>query len=350
MILKSRRINRDIIIIKILFFILVVVSLFTVDITTRTKYVSYLNTYSAATAGEFYFGSNYLGSEQEDIRYTISSWDKRRYNITLQMRSYENSLLYNKSGVDFYYKVDAVMYTDEACTVESEVFTPTITYGTGVETITINDETYAYFQGRDVFDSNDCKQNVTVSMEGTALATTTMYMKITAQTYPLLPQQVVGDTLEEGVTDGTTGTDGTGGTDEVVEIHPHTAGVFDSYLEATFVLQNTTGEAIVKSTLKQNAENSEVQLVITCSEIIGATTQKLRVYFDNTLLEGDTMTLPGAKAWEENPGYSYVEINVNSLSVTTALLLKKEMSDIKLATNISEIENGTAHVYVQEIR
>lgn len=323
--------NRDKYLIKILVFLFLIVLLFTVSITTRTKYVSYLNTYSAATAGEFYFGSNYLGSESENVTYTISSWNRLNYSITIQLRSYENSLLYNDSDVDFYYKVDATMYTDEACTVESSVFKPTITYPSDVETVTIDGETYAYFEGTGYFDVSECKQNVVVDMQGTAYATTTQYLKITADTYPVLKESTDPDSTE------------------TITINDHTIGVFHSTLDATFILQNSSGEATVTSTLKQNSANSEVQLIITCSEITGATSQKLRIYFDNTLLEADSMTLPGVQVWSENSKYSYAEIDVNALSVTTALLMKKEVATIVLGTSLEDITNGTAHVYVEEI-
>lgn len=299
--------------IRSLLFVLILVSLGSVTLTTKTRYVSYVSDYYAASAGEFYFGSNYLGESEDQVLYTISNWDKLKFSVTAQILNYENSLLYNGADVGFYYVVEGTVYTDADCTAESRNFGVTISYPDTVDTVEIDGVTYAYMPGTSEFDKTAGSNNVTVTAESTVSASGDQYLKVNAYTVPVLP----GDTATQ-----------------------HSQGVFYSELEATFVLSDSTSTADVTSILKQSASNSEVQLRITCPEIPNATSQVLRVYYDTSVLEPDTKTLPSPQVYDST--YSYSDITVNSSSITTVLLFKTGGDTISLGD-----DSDWEHIYVQ---
>lgn len=320
--------------IKILTFVLILVSLGTINATTRTKYVSYVNAYSAAEAGDFYFGSNYLSPSNEHLSYTINNWDKSKYSVTIQIWNYENSLLYNSENVDFYYKVEAVMYEDEDSTIEDTDFFSTIVYEDGVPTIEVDGETYAYMEGIDSFDTTAGSQSVSVTMQSPYSAEDVRYMVITATSVPLIEGSVESvDDLGETTT-------------ETISISSY--GVFESTLNAVFELQNISGTATVSTQLSQSDINSQVQLRITCPEIVGGTSQVLRIYYDPEVLEMaslDASTSSVSTYQTETGGYYYYsEITVNAQSVTTILLLKLHSGDVDLGTSL-----GTGDIFIEEV-
>lgn len=319
--------------IKVLSFLFVLVFFGSVKLVTETKYVSYVNTYTAASAGEFYFGSNYLASEDDGYTYTISNWDQRKYSVVVKIQNYENSLLYNSADVGFYYTLVGVMYTDEACTQVDETFYNTITFSSDIDTVEIDGVTYGYMEGMSSFDKTAGEQSVTVTMESSYYATDTMYLKIKAYVVPILPEEnVVEENVdEEDLSEDVTEYDNT--------------GVFYSELEAVFILQQSSRSAVVTSTLTQNTNNAEVQLRITCPEIADATYQTVRVYFKTDLLEGDTKTLGSIYTSSEYAGYSYSDISVNASSVTTVLLFKTSSETIELGTSLTNMGD----VYVDSI-
>lgn len=319
--------------IKILAFVLILVMLGSVNATTRTKYVSYVNTYSAAEAGDFYFGSNYLSPSSDHVTYTINSWTKTKYSVTIQMWNYENSLLYNNEAIDFYYQVEAVMYEDAECETEDSDFQSIIEYDSGVETVVIDGETYAYMEGIEDFDKITGSHSVTVTMESPYAADDARYMKITATSVPLL-------TGEKETTDAEGKT-----TTETVNISSY--GVFESILEGVFELQNTSGSATVTTQLSQSDVNAQVQLRITCPEIVGGTTQVLRVYYDPEVLEMATLDASTSVSTVETATggvYYYSQLTVNAQSVTTILLLKLHSGSIELGTSL-----GEGDVFIEEV-
>lgn len=327
--------------IKILAFVLILLVFGTVNATTRTKFVSYVNAYSVAEAGSFYFGSNFLATSDEDLTYTISNWSKNKYSVTIQIWNYENSLLYNHEDVNFYYKVEAIMYTDEKCTQEDTSFFSTITYASSVDTVDVKitdedgnevTETYAYMEGTASFDKADGSQLVSVMMESTSYANDVRYMKITATAMPVIDGEITS-------------------TSQADTLNDYEYGVFENILDAVFLLQNTSGSATVSNELSQSNINSQVQLRITCSEIAGGTFQTLRVYYDPDKLEADSLTLPNAVEsdiyinGESGTKYYYSEIEVNAESITTVLLLKLYNETITMGTSIDDM----ADIFVQEV-
>ena len=73
------------------------------------KYVDFVNDYTSATAGNFYFSSNYLGKPGENM-YSIGSFNRKSYTQDLEIRNYENAFNFNREGQDFYYYLTAEMY------------------------------------------------------------------------------------------------------------------------------------------------------------------------------------------------------------------------------------------------
>ncbi len=69
---------------------------------TDAKYVGQVNRFDMAVADSLYFTSNYL-SEETGNTYSIQGWNGKAYTLALEMRNYDNSLLYNMEGVDVTY-------------------------------------------------------------------------------------------------------------------------------------------------------------------------------------------------------------------------------------------------------
>lgn len=316
---------------RALSFVFVLVFFGSICLSTQTKYVSYVNTYSATNAGEFYFSSNYL-ADVEGTTYTISSWDTYRYSVAVQIRNYENSLLYNDVG--FYYTVVGAMYKDADCTEIDENYKATITYPDSANAVTIDGITYGYLSGTSSFDDTSGQQSVTVKVESSYPISDTRYLKIVAYSIPTLP---------ESTDSASTSTDDTSADDTSVDDTTASVtndSVFYSELSATFILTNTSGSAQVSTTLAQNESNSEVQLRITCPEIAGATTQKLRIYFKTDTLDADSLTLPNATVSADYEGYSYSEITVSASSITTVLLFKKSSTTVSVGSYDTESDNN----------
>lgn len=302
--------------IKSLFFVFVLLLFGSVTLTTKTRYVSYVSDYFAAVAGDFCFGSNYLAAPEDGVSYTISSWDKKKFTVTVQVQNYLNSLRYNQEDVNFYYVVEGQMYSDSACTEVTPGFTVTVEHSSSVETVVSDGITYAYLSGMSDFDKTAGGNNVTITAETTGSASDTQYLKVNAYTVPVLPM-------------------------DSEEVQEHTYGVFYDQLEAVFVLEDSTGSTAVTSVLRQSDSNSEVQLRITCPEIPNASSQQLRVYYKTDVLTADTKTLPNPQSYDSE--YNYSDITVNSSSITTVLLFKNSSGDVSLGDSASDMED----IYVE---
>ncbi len=308
--------------VKSLSFILVLVLFGSVTLTTKTRYASYVSDYAAVSAGQFYFGSNYLAPAEDGMTYTISSWSKILYSVTLQIQNYENKLLYNEAGVDFYYAVEGAMYTDEACTQLNSSFDVIIEHaeaGTDDdELITIDGVTYARLNGTEAFDKTEGNKNVTVTAQSTGAANATQYLKIRAYTVPVLPES------------------------EDIEVEQLTEGVFFSELEAVFVLNNSSGSADVDTILSQNEKNAEVQLTILCPEMVNAATQTVRVYYRTDKLEPNIASLPTSVIYDDE--YSYSELTIKSSSSTTVTLRKITEDNFTVTMGTSDSSMGDLYV------
>lgn len=276
---------------KILIFLLILSTGATVCLLTRTKYVSYVNSYSNVTAGDFQFSSNYLGPVEDNVKYSINSWDGSNYTLSLKIQNYSNSLKYNRQGTDFYYRVYAHMYTDEDCENENTDFNFNIDYQSGAEKKEVDGITYVKLPGMDVFSADAGSQNVTISTRTSFPASGTQYMVIYAET---LPESV--------------------------------PGVFHSTLAAKFTLANQGVQEDVKTTLRQTVNNTEVSYRIICPELQIGVSQNLRVFFNPDKLDLDNLGGYG-EAKDGGNGFHYIDITVYSTSITTVIFFKKSIGE-----------------------
>ncbi len=76
----------------------VVSMLLSIPFVTEAKYTGQINTFELGVAQSVYLTSNYL-SEGAGNTYSIQGWKGTEYTLNLNMRNYENALLYNKSDV-----------------------------------------------------------------------------------------------------------------------------------------------------------------------------------------------------------------------------------------------------------
>lgn len=70
---------------------------------TQAQYKWTLNGYSTLQAKSYYFASDKLRDEKNDMIYPISGWDGEDLKFKLEIRNYENALLANAQGEDTEY-------------------------------------------------------------------------------------------------------------------------------------------------------------------------------------------------------------------------------------------------------
>lgn len=295
---------------------------------TRTRYVSYVNTYTAVQSGDFYFGSNILGAEEDGITYTVSQWNGQSYDITVSIQNYVNSYLYNTTGTDFYYHVWGEMYqeNEEGELEINTIFKSSVSYPSNAETVTINGTTYAKVEGTPIYDT-DSSQSVTVSMYGSQTVSTEQIFMIYAETVPVLPES-----------------EDTEGSEAVAIANEYTGeGIYHSVLQGKFILQENIADAVYSTVIKQSDASAEVQLKITCTDIQGADSVKLRIYFNNEKLKEDNMTLSSVTVVTDSDGnatsMSYADVTVQSNNLLTILFFKTGSSSVIGSDDLYVTEN-----------
>ncbi len=115
----------------------------TLLLVTEAKYRGEVNRMELALAQPLYFSSNYL-SDGEGNTYSIQGWDGNPYSLTLEIRNYDNSLLYNTNDMDFAlgYRITegkeqfTLNISDEGATEYTEDFTHPESWGTGENQVT----------------------------------------------------------------------------------------------------------------------------------------------------------------------------------------------------------------------
>ena len=319
---------------RMLLFAVILSTGFTMRLVTRTKYVSYINGFKHAQAGDFYFTSNYLTAEGSD--YTVTNWARDSFDISIRIQNYENALLYNTAGQDFYYTVEAKMYTDETFKTEDTSFDVDIIYtgaqssgtsagtGTGTEigtgtgtttrnTVTIDGKKYAKFPGMSAFDTSVEKthavQNVDIKFTSENKVNDARYIKVTAKTLP------VADMLEEGLA------------------LPSKA-VYSEELAATFTLNSSTAQNI-SATLSQMHGSSEAIYKLKCLDTTAGAFAKVSVLYNYNKMELDDM-LPYTATIVDGPGtsdgsdakyFKKITFEMTSTSIVNLIFFKHRMSD-----------------------
>ncbi len=77
---------------------------------TEAKYTAQLKHYESVVASPMYFSSNYLS--QEGNRYGVQGWNGEDYTLTIQIRNFNNALLFNDENTDLNYMLGVKIYTD----------------------------------------------------------------------------------------------------------------------------------------------------------------------------------------------------------------------------------------------
>ena len=267
------------------------------------KYSSYLNDYTSAVAGDFFFTSDYLFAPEDRsgvADYHINSWKGDAYEIGIEIRNYENSLRFNHSGTDFYYWVEAGVYTDEACTNPDDRFqTASVTY----ESIGATDSSgkkYGFMPGMEVFDHTEGMQEVKVKI--TPLTTISpgpsghCYMKVTAHTVPLT------DVKKLNFENGTS------------------RGVYSATQEAVFFLNITSNTASIDYNLYAGSTTDyTVRYRVLCNSSEGTGgSVRAKVYYNSDRLTPDIALgnnyAEGASyegPYKAADGWRYVQASIN---------------------------------------
>ncbi len=82
--------------------ICLILAVFVAPLLSESRYRSYLNSFVAVIAKEYYFSSNYL--KEGGASYLINGWDGATVSMDdIQIRNYDNTLLANQDGQDLNY-------------------------------------------------------------------------------------------------------------------------------------------------------------------------------------------------------------------------------------------------------
>ena len=287
------------------------------------KYAAYLYDFTSAVADDFYFSSDYLRETEKKQEYFVNTWDGKTYEVTLEIRNYENSLRFNHEGTDFYYYVDAALYKSADMEEKDDQFTITITYDSEVNQAYFMDDgstgerengTWVEcrrMNGTASFDKYSGAQKVTISLdsEDAGKETIARYLKVTAHTVPS------GVPLyEEKNNSGTP-----------IEYND---GVFYETREAVFALSRKGGEAGI-STQISNSDDYTVTYKLLCAGVSGGSSTKVRVYYNPDKVSpaselGTVLTdTTGYKGF-----HSYVMVSVNDSGTTSLPFYKSNINTV----------------------
>lgn len=325
----------------------------TLRMASFAKYNAYMDDFTSAVAGDFFFTSNYLYAEKIDP-YQINSFDGANYDLSLLIRNYENSLRYNKTGTDFFYTVDAKVYSDADCTAEDTTFEITINYGDTSDKNMVATSTddegkvskYGYLPGMETYNTEHGEQKVLVSMarRGGGAVSDARYLKITAHSIPkqLLSKLVFrnGFTYDES----------------------HYSGVYYGTLEAVFNLNITSGGATITGTIEPGPDYA-VRYRLECDNASSGSTQ-VKVFYNSEKLSPDISL--GTPNYDSTEGKLYVQTSVTNGGVKDLYFYKSSLNtqieandfsfvrftnaeledDTKYSISIHPVSGGTASVRV----
>lgn len=310
---------------RMLLFAVILTTGFSMRLVTRTKYVSYINGFKHAQAGDFYFTSNYLTNESS--HYTVTNWDRDKFDLSIRIQNFENALLHNTLGQDFYYTVRAAMYTDASCTTIDPNFTPTISYTGATTTETIHGETYALFPGANTVDKETTGvQNVDIKFEALNKVEDARYIKIWAETLS------IRDVLSENLS-------------------LPSGPVYKETLTATFILNSSTAQNI-SATLGTTEGSSEAIYKLKCLDTTAGAFAKVRVYYNYNKMELDdmlpytpvTVTGPGTSDGTTNKYFKSITFEMSSTSIVNLIFFKHRMND-----TITAGSDDTSDIYFEKV-
>lgn len=319
---------------RVLLFAVILSAGLMMNLVTKAKYTSYVNTYHHAVAGEFYFTSNYLDEIHLEKKYVISNWSRDSYEVTLRIQNFENALLYNDADTGCYYCVEAVMYLDENYTQPDNTFVPIVQYQSGLTEVSFGGKTYVYLPGQTgEFDKSQGTHLVTVKMQSETEAESTRYMKITAKT--MSPTQMKAAMSQGAISSIPTGP------------------VFHSELAAKFELRIHSG-AVIETILGTKANSSEIIYELRCLSTDGGAASRVKVFYDPTVLKFEDSLKYEVKQRGDTPTdpYRYIELDVYSTSITKLVFFKRRMTDVITSdANLVQGENiKEKHIYYEIVR
>ena len=324
------------------------------------KYVDFVNDYTSATAGNFYFSSNYLGKPGENM-YSIGSFNRKTYDQDIEIRNYENAFNFNREGQDFYYYLTAEMYRsyDKEKGLENKItdnsFATTIYYNydsitnegkpdgtlTAVRTnssptssvnFRIDSSNRSYnngrkniglikglkptgtAQGRDTANVREKGRQVDrVSITFTNTQTQTVYLKISAH---VVPPTETGSPSDKGTT---ILRPNIASASELVPHYEDVVGVYDSTIDAIFELVvGSGGEATI--TEQMEISDSDYTVIYRLSSDYDT---QVRVVYNPDKLTPDASL---GTIYDYTDGLKYVKIDLYGGGVKTCYFFKRELS------------------------
>jgi len=284
---------------RMLLFVVVISAGFTMRLVTRAKYVNYVNGFKHAQAGDFYFTSNFLVDGGSN--YTITNWERDQFDLSIRIQNFENALLYNTAGQDFYYTVEAAMYKDAACTNRDDDFTVSIKYG--------NDTSGPKeFPGMSTFVKSNGIQNVDIKFDSKTdtKVEEDRYVKIVAKTLSMTDMIKLNNMPTE-------------------KLLALSGPIYEEELSATFRLTVSAAHDIT-STLTSRTDSSEVIYKLKCKDTTAGAFANVLVYYKPTKMELDDMLPFDAKESTAHPDYNVIEVKMTSTSIVNLIFFKHEMS------------------------
>ena len=293
---------------------------FSMRYAAQAKYTLYVSDHTSAVADNFAFTSNYLGAEGAGTQYSIGSWAGRNYSVQVDIRNFENALIYNDTDTDVYYYMSAVMYTDtdddgQLTEADSEdaTYTASFTYPAGSVTGTyqMDDGTSTpccLLPGMSEFNRVTGTQSVGVSVTSAFTQTQRHFLVVKAHTIPLSDITANRVTLPEGST----------------YQYTTTRGVFETIVEGTFILNVGGSAADVSATMSQSNTEYTVVYKLTTGEITGGITTTVEIFFDSRYLEASSTMTVESVTGESN--IKKVSVTMNSNDMKNLYFFKKSIS------------------------
>lgn len=281
--------------------------------TASAKYASYLNDYTSVAAGDFCFSSNYL-MEGNGAIYSINSWDGKTYEVEMKIRNYENSLRFNKEGMDFYYYIDATLYEDDG-TVDN-TFSITIDYDEQAGSGWFSGEggtriACKRMDGMNDFDAETGTQTVKVSLDNNAAVAGPVRRNLVIEAH----------TVPQGVPIYSTAN----GNDKVADYGGN--GVFYETRRAEFQLFRASAKAAIEADLTIGTDYA-VLYRLRCDGITGGSSAQVNVYYNDSELTPDTsLGTVLTDSTSQNPFTKFVTVTVYDGGATSLYFYRKSLND-----------------------
>ena len=275
---------------KVLLLAVLLTGVFSMRNIAYGKYVDYLADYSQAVAEDFHFTSDALKSADIQKKYNIGTWITStvyEYKLSLEIRNYDNALLWNEANTNLFYYLDAQIYNEAALSTKAANLTVTYTYEPGAIVGKYTDSEgiehdVACIQGMSTFEKEDGlhKNSITVNYPtDMAQAPGIKYMQVKAVSIPYseIGKIALNSGVDSGIIDNCKG------------------NIYYSELSAVYNLGVGSSGGIFNHDIEQENNEYLVRLYLRS----GFTT-KVKIYYNPTVLfysgETSTESVGGAEA------------------------------------------------------